>query len=437
MRHRLLLPALAIHCLLVSPFAQGSFEDYEPNWSALNNQARYDLAHTLILQGEYSTASVELEKYLSRGGDPFSAHAMLSTTYMLAGDLARAKAHLAIAHGIDSENPDLLALEGQFEMAIGDRAKGESLLEKLVAIQPETEEARFLLVRSYLQREAVEKAKPHLMALIGSEDAENRVVAQILFAKYQAIQGRYGTALEYALAAHGQDPRNLEAVRELGMAYLHEQRYLQAKPLLEKSWSEGSRDPQLAFALGEMHYRSQDWEKAEAYWKWGHQMNPLAYPVAQRLVGLYLATGRPEKAKKIVEALNRHYQGKAESQLLEAYWSRKMGNTATAQHLLNRLDRQNHRGEIESQLRWERAQLEFAQGHHRDCESILQSLIESGEWVREATELKARIAFFHSEWDEGRRLQSEAKQLPLQWPKAGALLAGMNPGQSSDFAFRR
>lgn len=397
-------------------------------------QARCDLARALLEKGEFAAASLELEKSLALGADPFTMHALLSTSYLMSGDLARAAAHLAAAHTLNPDNPDLLALEGQFELSFGNRHRGEALLEALVVKQPQTAEARLLLLRSYLQTEALEKAKPHLGYLLSLEEGPFTLTTLVLKARYDGLSGKYEEALQAATEAYAREPGALEGVREFGLANLHMQRYEIAKPLLEHAWNAGPRDPQMAFALGELHFRLGDWEAAESYWKQGHRMNPLAYPMAQKLFSLYLATGRIASAENLLGNVQRLFPDRAESQLLHAFWARKMGQYAKADHQLLRLIRLGQQGELAADVRWEQAQLEFESGRHRNCEKLLKALIEKGEWVREATQLQAKIAFYRSENEAGSQLQAKAQSLPVNWPKTGSLLAVIRQGQSSGLA---
>jgi tetratricopeptide (TPR) repeat protein len=406
--------------------AQFDFTPTAIDWNAIALPARCELARNLMEQGEYVAASHELESALAQGGDAFSLHAMMSTTYLLSGDIIRAKAHLAAAHQLDARNPDLLALEGQFELALGDPLKGENLLEQLVAMVPESFEARMILARSYLQREEPDLAQSHLQALLSLSHGAPATLVKVMLARSKSLKGEYDLALLLAQEAFQEEPSLPETIREWGLALLHRERYQEAKPYLERSWAQGPKDPQLAFAMGVLHFHLRNWESAETYWRRGNQMNPLAYPMAQKLVGLYLATGHVDKGQAIVDAMRSQSPHRVESLMLEAHWARKLGELAKAKHLLVRVDRLPLNHEMDSDLKWEKAQLEFEAGRHHNCQKWIQALVQDGAWVKEATLLESRIAFYQSKVAESQRLQALAKQLPVQWPKAGALIAGLS-----------
>ncbi len=410
--------------LIGTPRSQEGFEPTQVNWNAVTLPARCDLAKSLLDQGEYAAASHELEVALAQGGDPFSLHAMLSTTYLLERDIPRAKAHLQKAHEISPKNPDLLALEGQFELALGDRRRGESLLEELVAMQPGILEAHLILARSYLQREEPKLAKTHLDALKDLAGGSLATLVKVMDARRLGLQGLYPEALREAGEAYAEEPSMPEAIREWGLALVHSERYTEAKVLLERTWNSGPRDTPLAYALGEMHFRSRDWVAAQKYWEAGNHMNPLAYPVAQKLVGLYLATGQISKGQALVEKLRQEYPNRVESLLLETFWARKLGHFAQARHLLTRLERIPLSHDVTADIRWESAQLEFESGRHHNCQKLLTGLVKDGAWQKEAALLSARIAYYQNRVAEGERLQSLAQTLPMQWPKAGTLIAG-------------
>lgn len=400
--------------------AQEAYEDV-PAWNSIGLHARFELARTLLEQGEYPAASHELEILLVQGGDPFSVHAMLSTSYLLAGDIPRAKSHLAAAHALDPENLDVLALRGQYELTMGDPLVGESLLESLVARQPGTMEAHLLLARQYLQREAVREAAPHLETLASLAQGQAATLVKAMQARFHALQGEHDLAMKWAGEAYAEEPGMPEAIREWGLALAQMGRYGEAKPLLVRSWKQGPQDPHLAYALGEMAFRSKDWEAALSFWRQGHEMNALAYPMAMKWLGLSLATGGIAAAEDKVEALQKAYPHHAAVTLVAAYWARKRGRYAESGRLLERLSRQPLSAEMHHDVVWEKAQLEFEAGRHKNSMKLVKGLIKRGIWVKEATLLQARLAFYRSDWQEGERLQNLAKQLPAQWPKAGAL----------------
>lgn len=400
--------------------AQEAYEDV-PAWNSIGLQARFELARTLLEQGEYPAASHELEILLVQGGDPFSVHAMLSTSYLLAGDIPRAKAHLAAAHALDPDNLDVLALRGQYELTMGDPLVGESLLESLVARQPGIFEAHLLLARQYLQREATQEAAPHLETLAKLAQGQAATLVKAMQARFYALQGEHDLAMQCAGEAYAEEPSMPEAMREWGLALAQVGRYSEAKPLLVRSWKQGPQDPHLAYALGEMAFRSNDWEAALGYWRQGHAMNALAYPMAMKWLGLTLATGGIAAAEDKVSELQKTYPHHAAVSLIAAYWARKRGRYAEAARLLERLSRLPISAEMHHDVVWEKAQLEFEAGRHKNSMKLVKGLIERGVWVKEATLLQARLAFYRSDWQEGERLQGLAKQLPAQWPKAGTL----------------
>jgi tetratricopeptide (TPR) repeat protein len=417
--------AMALVGPIASPSAQEAYEDV-PAWNSVGLNARFEVARSLLEQGEYAAASHELEIALAHGGDPFSLHAMLSTSYLLGGDLKRAKAHLSAAQVIDPENLDLLALQGQFELSLGDPRKGELLLESLVAKQPGTVEAHLLLARSYLQRESVAQAEPHLEALEPIVEGRAATLVKVMRARCYSLRGQLDLALDFAGQAVGEDAAMPEAGREWGLALLQAGRVTEAKPFLERAWRQGPQDPQLAYAMGEMAFRSHHWEAALTYWQQGHRMNPLAYPMAMKWLGLQLATGGAQAAETLVQELARLYPTRVEVALVQAFWARKQGRYAEAAHGLERLSRMPLSQEVRNDMLWEKAQLEFEAGRHKNSMKVVQGLISQGIWVREATLLQARLAFYRSEWHEGERLQGVARGLPVQWPKAGALVAGLS-----------
>ncbi|HAF70934.1 MAG: Peptidil-prolyl cis-trans isomerase [Acetothermia bacterium 64_32] len=209
------------------------------------------------------------------------------------------------------------ALEHYLEFA--DTGEGdETFFNRVIALDPQNPQAHFRLAELYREQglyvqadreyqQAIEAEPGFLAAYIGQGDAA-------------MAMGLYGRAIECFREALGLQTGSRTIELRLAEAYLRDEQYDQAQPLLEELLEEEPEGVTVRVLMGDLLLAQGDPQGAIGHYKKAFEKNPTS-EVQLKLALALLAAGRLEEAKEEYQDLIRRfpYRGEAYEGLGDVY----------------------------------------------------------------------------------------------------------------------
>lgn len=126
--------------------------------------------------------------------------------------------------------------------------------------------------------------------------------------------GKFDEAIELLQSVLAEDPENLPALRQLGVAFTESGRNREAIRTITFYLGMDDRNAQAHEAIGCAHLRLDEYEAAEPYLKRAHELEPENPTIMRNLSVLFSQTGRPEES---LDYLERSYEINPEDYLTQ------------------------------------------------------------------------------------------------------------------------
>jgi tetratricopeptide (TPR) repeat protein len=210
-------------------------------------------------------------------------------------------------------DPQIYYLFGRHWLQLNEWRKAIQFLEKSRQLRPNHLETQFYLAQAYHSigdESNALKAIAICSAIAPNKDVICQKRGELLCAAQQYQEG-----LNWLLKAERLNPSLKKIYYQIGMAYSHLQDVLQAITNLEKEYRRIPDDPQVAFALAEVHSKTSNWEKAASFYSLGLKRRP---DDPQLHLGLGRAQVGLKKYEAAILSLQRALQ--LDSTLIEAHF---------------------------------------------------------------------------------------------------------------------
>lgn len=387
--------------------------------------SRWDLGYYLFQIQEFGAAAKEFEKIRVVLPKDASLLALIGSCYSMSGQWKEGEKALLEAKAQNPDDEDINGLLGQFYITAGQTLKGATYLEHSLKVTPEQDDLRARLANLYLEAGQVERARYHLESLLrarGEDSAKGFGLSELdnAYARCLLVSGRAKESLAFADLAHRAEPSNPRFSRVLGLSLMANNRYAEAARMLAQGRTELQGEALVYLQWGEALFLDRRWEEAEAVWLEGVSRFPSAYELLGRLTEYYVATARPDKARRVLKFGEQRNPGHPGNHLLETRLHRKLGEYAAAGKALDRLKRMAC-GPMAHEALWEEAQLDFATGKLIACDKVLDRILQGKYRRAEAHLLKAKLAMFRGDKAAAQTEVRQAESEPSGTPNLAAL----------------
>ncbi len=245
--------------------------------------ARLALGLLLARTAKYDSARIELAAAVAL---PADNQALKGRAYRALARLdqksnpALASDELLSAMKISPETPDDILLSGELAEASGDSAAAESAYRRLLAADPQNQDATAALAHLLLQQQKTNQAESLLAAAL-AKDPGNPTLSAQLATVYQE-EGKPAQAIPLVEKLHASHPENSEVTRLLARLYSAGQQYEKATPLYAALLSNSPTDPTLLDDSADVQIHLQHFAEAETLLKQA-VARPDAFPTKEGL----------------------------------------------------------------------------------------------------------------------------------------------------------
>ncbi|MBB5338757.1 tetratricopeptide repeat protein [Tunturiibacter gelidoferens] len=178
---------------------------------------------------------------------------------------AAASDELLSAIKITPETPEDILLSGELAEASGDATSAELAYRRLLAVDPQNQDATAALTHLLLHQQRPDQAESLLTAAL-AKDPENPTLNAQLASLYEQ-QGKTAQAIPLAAKLHAAHPDDAAITRLLARLYSRNQQYDQAAPLYAALLTKSTQDPTLLDDSADVQIHLKNFADAEALLK--------------------------------------------------------------------------------------------------------------------------------------------------------------------------
>ncbi|WP_353071265.1 tetratricopeptide repeat protein [Tunturiibacter gelidoferens] len=178
---------------------------------------------------------------------------------------AAASDELLSAIKITPETPEDILLSGELAEASGDTTSAELAYRRLLAVDPQNQDATAALTHLLLHQQRPDQAESLLTAAL-AKDPENPTLNAQLASLYEQ-QGKTTQAIPLAAKLHAAHPEDAAITRLLARLYSRNQQYDQAAPLYAALLVKSTQDPTLLDDSADVQIHLKNFADAEALLK--------------------------------------------------------------------------------------------------------------------------------------------------------------------------
>lgn len=306
---------------------------------------RMGLAKALLHKDEADESVKILRQILQQTPDNIEGHELLGDLLGYQQDDEGAVEHYRQALQLDPEN-EMLRL--RLVMALGRLGRGAeaiSLLENMVAEQPDAKLAHLSLARFYLENQQLEKAKSTYLDLLERYPGHQQAILE--YGKLLEDQELFAEAFTLYRQGIKKNPRAAAVRQQLALLYLHKNRKAEALEQLLKVQQLAPGNTQVIGRIGLLHLDMSSWVEAEEDFRqllhYGENAGRNRYYLGLALLG----QEKYQEAIEIMSPISESSPVFAEAVMQLAYLYRQAGQLEQATAALEKVLAQDiHKPEI-------------------------------------------------------------------------------------------
>lgn len=241
---------------------------------------------------------------------------------------------LVYSKALSEESPEAVEARQQMREASeaaesGDYARAESILDELLEENPESQSASIMLGMLKLRQGDLEAAEPLLTEWVDAETAGSDMIRAAAFA--QAEKGDLEAALETIARSLEARPDNTDLLAMYGTLALNRPETEQDGYLsLQKALAQDPDRSEVRLTLARYHFREDQPEQAMAQLSTGFERNPTDWPLTTVYVNRLLSRNAMDEAQSVVARLREVAPEARETDLLQAQYRFRDGETGEA-----------------------------------------------------------------------------------------------------------